>query len=170
MGDYKKDNKFGGGSKRFKGRSFGGDRGGNRGFGSRPDMHKAVCSECGASCEVPFRPTGDKPIYCNDCFKNKGGSSREDRGGDRKDFAHKDLRPRFGDKRPQQGGGNSDSHKALFEQLNAKLDKIVTLLTPIVFEKKIQKEETPKIKAKTKVKKPTKKAEVKKVVSKKKKK
>ncbi len=26
-------------------------------------MHSAVCDDCGKRCEVPFRPTGDKPIF-----------------------------------------------------------------------------------------------------------
>nr|WP_255668574.1 CxxC-x17-CxxC domain-containing protein [Methanocella sp. CWC-04] len=31
-------------------------------------MHKATCSDCGNECQVPFRPNGSKPVYCNDCF------------------------------------------------------------------------------------------------------
>ena len=34
-------------------------------------LHKATCSECGKECEVPFRPTGDRPIFCSDCFAKK---------------------------------------------------------------------------------------------------
>ena len=60
--------------------SFGGSRGGDRG---PVTMHKAVCDECHKSCEVPFRPSGDKPIYCNECFSSKRGN--EDRGP-RNDF------------------------------------------------------------------------------------
>ncbi len=49
-------------------RSFGGNRGGfKRDFGPR-EMHKAVCSECKQECEVPFKPTEGKPVYCKDCF------------------------------------------------------------------------------------------------------
>jgi CxxC-x17-CxxC domain-containing protein len=32
-------------------------------------MHKAVCSDCGEECEVPFEPTQGKPIYCNECWE-----------------------------------------------------------------------------------------------------
>ena len=39
-------------------------------------MFSAVCSECNRTCEVPFRPTGDRPVFCNDCFSNKRGSSQ----------------------------------------------------------------------------------------------
>jgi len=35
------------------------------------EMHKAVCSECGKDCEVPFKPTTGKPIYCRDCYMKK---------------------------------------------------------------------------------------------------
>ena len=31
-------------------------------------MHAAVCAECGAETEVPFKPTNDRPVYCKDCF------------------------------------------------------------------------------------------------------
>lgn len=38
---------------------------------NRPkEMHKAVCADCGKECEVPFKPTGDKPVYCRDCYAN----------------------------------------------------------------------------------------------------
>ena len=49
------------------------NRGGNSGGGFRRDfgpreMHKATCSECGNECEVPFKPTEGKPVYCKDCY------------------------------------------------------------------------------------------------------
>lgn len=31
-------------------------------------MFTAVCASCGNSCTVPFQPTGEKPVYCRDCF------------------------------------------------------------------------------------------------------
>ena len=56
-----------------RGGGFGGQRRG--GFGNRPrqprEMHKAVCSECGEECEVPFKPTEGKPVFCNECFRKK---------------------------------------------------------------------------------------------------
>jgi CxxC-x17-CxxC domain-containing protein len=36
-------------------------------FGPR-EMHKAVCSKCKKECEVPFKPTEGKPVYCRECF------------------------------------------------------------------------------------------------------
>ena len=34
-------------------------------------MHKVICDKCGSECEVPFKPTEGKPVYCSDCFKDK---------------------------------------------------------------------------------------------------
>lgn len=46
-----------------------------RSGGGRPqrEMHPAVCAACGKDTQVPFRPSGDRPVYCSDCF---GGGSR----------------------------------------------------------------------------------------------
>ena len=47
------------------------------GYGGGPrEMHKAICEECKKECEVPFKPSGDRPVYCKDCFskrKNENG-------------------------------------------------------------------------------------------------
>ena len=32
------------------------------------EMHKATCAECKKECEVPFKPSEDRPVYCRDCF------------------------------------------------------------------------------------------------------
>ncbi|MEK6917598.1 MAG: CxxC-x17-CxxC domain-containing protein [Nanoarchaeota archaeon] len=55
---------------RSKGRFGGGNRSGgfSGSFGPR-EMHKAVCSECKQDCEVPFKPTEGKPVYCKDCYQ-----------------------------------------------------------------------------------------------------
>ena len=45
-----------------RGRSF--DRGPR-------EMHKAICSECGKECEVPFKPTEGKPVFCRECFAKR---------------------------------------------------------------------------------------------------
>jgi len=46
----------------------GANGGGSHGGGSRREMFKATCSQCGGVAEVPFQPRGDKPVYCRDCF------------------------------------------------------------------------------------------------------
>ena len=63
---------FGGG-----GGGFGGGGRGGGGYGDRPrEMHKATCSECKKECEVPFKPSGDRPVYCRDCFSKRKDSGR----------------------------------------------------------------------------------------------
>lgn len=50
----------------------GGGGGFRRNFNSGPrEMHKAVCSECKQECEVPFKPTEGRAVFCKDCFAKK---------------------------------------------------------------------------------------------------
>jgi len=42
-----------------------------RDFGGPREMHKATCSDCGQECEVPFKPTEGKPVYCKECYRKK---------------------------------------------------------------------------------------------------
>lgn len=47
----------------------------NGNFKSKP-MYKAVCADCKKDCEVPFKPKGDRPVYCKECFsKRKSGGA-----------------------------------------------------------------------------------------------
>jgi len=41
------------------------------------EMFSATCSSCGQEAQVPFQPSGDKPVYCSTCFEQRRG------GGDR---------------------------------------------------------------------------------------
>lgn len=145
MSDYNRNSRSGGGDYR------------RRGSGSR-QMHKAVCDECGQNCEVPFKPSGDKPIYCSNCFESKGGGSSNRSGGRRSGGS---------------GSGRQDNtNKQLLEQvtsLNKKLDRILTVIESSSIKKektepkKVEKKEDIKeIKAEPKVKE----KEVKKVVKK----
>jgi CxxC-x17-CxxC domain-containing protein len=93
--------------------------GGGRGFGGGGDrpMYKAICSNCGKECEVPFKPTNGKPVYCSDCFEKMGNGGRSEAPRtDRSDF--RPAAPAF------------DQNKAQFEAINAKLDRVLNLLAP----------------------------------------
>jgi CxxC-x17-CxxC domain-containing protein len=50
------------------------DRGSNHYSRDRRDFErtKVTCSSCGKKCEVPFKPSSNKPVYCDDCFTKKG--------------------------------------------------------------------------------------------------
>ena len=52
-----------------RGSSGSGGFGGRRSFGGPREMHDAVCSDCGQQTQVPFKPSGDRPVYCRDCFQ-----------------------------------------------------------------------------------------------------
>ena len=65
-------------SRRAERRSSGGGFGGG---GMTREMHPAVCAQCGKDTEVPFRPRGDRPVYCGDCYSKQGGGSRSGGGG-----------------------------------------------------------------------------------------
>jgi len=92
MGNYNRNSGgSGGGYNRRSDRNRSGDR-----DGGRPTMHRVVCSKCGDSCEVPFKPTGDKPVFCSDCFgKQDTRGGRDNRGGRSSGF----------------GGGRKDRHR-----------------------------------------------------------
>lgn len=99
---------FGGG----RGGGFGGRGGGRGGFRDRDsrgpvEMHDATCAKCGKECQVPFRPTGDKPVYCSACFEQNN--------------------PREG----RSSGSGSGISQDQFKQLNDKLDKILSVLEQI---------------------------------------
>ncbi len=49
-----------------------GGYGGGYGGGGRPQrqMYPAVCSGCGVQTQVPFQPSGAKPVYCRDCYQS----------------------------------------------------------------------------------------------------
>ncbi|MFA5080813.1 MAG: CxxC-x17-CxxC domain-containing protein [Candidatus Paceibacterota bacterium] len=131
----------------------------------RPQMYAAICSDCNKKCEVPFKPSEDKPVYCSRCFSIREETSFSDksRGGNRErpKFQEKVMfnticdkcgkrfeipfKP-FGDKPVycnecfEKGGrvnNNSDKfNRDQFEILNIKLDKIIKILSSISLIKK----------------------------------
>ena len=91
----------------FNGGNFGGrDRDNSRGRdfgnrGNRPiEKHNVTCDKCGKDCQVPFKPSGSRPVLCSDCFKKDGGN------------------------KPSASGISQEQYK----ELNMKLDKIVQML------------------------------------------
>lgn len=95
----------------------------------RPSMHDAVCDDCGRDCQVPFRPSGEKPVYCNDCFDKKGG--RDSNRPMRRDSRRRSYGGRDSGKSPQSNINDRSISKLTekIEILNAKLEKIINLLT-----------------------------------------
>ena len=49
-----------------------------KGFDRPPrEMHKAICADCKKECEVPFKPSGDRPVYCKECYQKHRPPRRE---------------------------------------------------------------------------------------------
>ena len=48
--------------------------GGGGGYGGPRESFPIVCSNCGVDATVPFRPRGDRPVYCSDCFSQMRNS------------------------------------------------------------------------------------------------
>ena len=47
------------------------------GFDRGPrEMHKATCADCQKECEVPFKPSGNRPVYCRECFSKRKNEGR----------------------------------------------------------------------------------------------
>ena len=111
--------------------------GGGRGFDKRDSrpmvLHDAICSNCGNKCQVPFRPTGDKPVYCRDCFARMGGpcgtSGDRFQKKDRRNFtpSSQNIQPRV---TPQSAG--SDEVKKQLEGVNAKLERLISAVQALM--------------------------------------
>ena len=41
-------------------------------------MYKVICADCGRHCEVPFRPSVGRPVYCKECFAIHKNKNRPD--------------------------------------------------------------------------------------------
>ena len=37
-------------------------------------LYNVKCSNCGRDTQVPFKPSGDRPVYCRDCYMEKKNS------------------------------------------------------------------------------------------------
>ena len=127
MGNFNRGGGFGGGNRDRGGNrgGFGGGRDGGRPSFRREDrgpvsMTKVTCDECKKACEVPFRPTAGKPVYCNDCFRGQGSS--EGRAPRREFNDRPEPRPTFSNNE-----GTSDLKKQI-ESLNIKLDRILSVM------------------------------------------
>lgn len=120
MDNFRSDSSRGSRGKRSGGRSRGFDdrREGFRDRDSRsferriPEMHEVTCDKCKKQCEVPFKPTKGKPVFCSDCFRKDGDSSPRNR-----------FEPENRDTASQ-----PETSPEQLNEINAKLDKILEIL------------------------------------------
>ena len=52
----------------------------DRGFDNKGNkmQYKATCSECGKACDLPFKPSGGRPVFCSECFAKQRDTGREE--------------------------------------------------------------------------------------------
>jgi CxxC-x17-CxxC domain-containing protein len=65
--------------------AYGDDR--NRGYRDNREpreMFDTTCSDCGKECQVPFKPTDGRPVYCRDCFQKHRPADRDGGNGGRR--------------------------------------------------------------------------------------
>lgn len=108
---------------RNRGSSFGRDS-----FSAKKEMHQAICSDCGESCEVPFRPSGSKPVFCNNCFRGHKQAPVHDTRGSHNFVS---TSRSFKERAPRSSFSDAPKNNNLEDKLNAlhiKLDKIIALL------------------------------------------
>ena len=144
------------------------NRGGNKGDFRQRDfsgrgmdrqMYKTTCSACGNECEVPFQPTGDRPVFCNNCFEKKGSAQprrHNDRNSRRSNYSDTKMysvvcdscgnkcevpfqptsgKPVYCQECFKKSGGsdnkNTEQFKEQFDKLHVKLDQILKALTSV---------------------------------------
>lgn len=104
----------------FNRRSSGGRNFGKHDFGGRSadrPMHRTICSKCAKQCEVPFIPSGSRPVFCSECFQNNRASDPR--------------RSNFEDRKISQINRPTQSqYGEQLEALSIKLDKILRILEP----------------------------------------
>ncbi|HEY9583141.1 MAG TPA: CxxC-x17-CxxC domain-containing protein [Candidatus Paceibacterota bacterium] len=146
FGDRGNRGGFGGGDRGNRGGSDGG-----RDFG-RPTLFDATCGDCGKETKVPFRPTGERPVFCRDCFaKHGGGQERGRQAGARNGFEKfrkpdrpDNFAPRQQTRSQSQGmqsvgvsstgneRNNNNELKAQIEQMNSKLERLIASVEKLV--------------------------------------
>ena len=81
MNDFKRNDRFGG--KRFGGGKPSFQRPGGFSRPAQGQLYPATCAQCGKATEVPFRPSGERPVYCRDCFRGTEQSAPAQDSGKR---------------------------------------------------------------------------------------
>jgi CxxC-x17-CxxC domain-containing protein len=92
------------GFNRFSNNRSRGNSSGSNNFRKMKGNYEVKCNSCGKMSLVPFKPTGEKPVFCSDCFRKRDDSKNNNTGS---------------------GLGISQEQ---FKQINIKLDLIISVL------------------------------------------
>ena len=68
-------------------------------FHKEKSFTRVICSKCSKECEIPFKPTDNRPVFCKECFskndrKDSFGAKRENRSKERS-FSRRDSSESF---------------------------------------------------------------------------
>ncbi len=74
------------------------DRSRNRTDSRTKQLFTATCAECKKETQVPFKPTGVKPVYCRECFQNKETKTETKPTRKKAQVENKEVVERFGDR------------------------------------------------------------------------
>lgn len=97
----------------------------NKGPRRPVQMYPAVCGKCGRDCEVPFRPTAGKPVYCSNCFDRDTTPRNENfRDINESRSNSNESRPSF---RPERPSFRSEGPRESFHAVCANCGKDCTL-------------------------------------------
>jgi CxxC-x17-CxxC domain-containing protein len=99
-------------SRRSEGRFSRRDSGKPASRGSSLEFHEVTCDKCGKKCDVPFKPSGNKPVYCRECFNSNNSSESSSRPSGRYESSSQ----------------SSSSSSGELDKINRKLDKIMRAL------------------------------------------
>ena len=100
-------------------------------------MFQATCSNCGNSCEVPFRPNGEKPVFCSPCFDKTSGREAQPRqqsygqqsyGAPRQEYARPQERSFAAPAASAVRDTRIDNLVTQMDKLHAKIDKLLLSL------------------------------------------
>ncbi|PJA47461.1 hypothetical protein CO172_01390 [Candidatus Uhrbacteria bacterium CG_4_9_14_3_um_filter_36_7] len=96
----------------------------NHGGGDRPRprLFQAVCDQCESPCQVPFRPSGQKPVLCSNCFEKQdnrhSGGSNFEQSRHFKNTSHEYSSP----------SKNQDEMIKQLKTLNTKMDQLLEIM------------------------------------------
>jgi CxxC-x17-CxxC domain-containing protein len=120
----------------FKKKSFAGDR-------SEIKMNKATCSECSSICEVPFKPSQDRPVFCSNCFMSKRDGTfekKDERKGNFRENDRREKRDSYSTTSTSNLNANNTSIevadlKKQINNLNTKIDSLALAFDKFISEK-----------------------------------
>ena len=75
---------------------------------------RVTCSNCSKECEIPFKPSGGRPVYCKECFSKRKQNSQFSTSRDNRPEERTFPQKRHFDKRQSKKRQKPDTEKEPF--------------------------------------------------------